>query len=411
MALARIITRSHLCSRELALDLIARGYAVEIVSPDSIPDNLADLELRVEEEPGNQLVASVEAHNGEHTASLEFLHYLKAPMPDFIRRPPEPREAVHFPEPPVSFNVEKSAEPVELPADAPQLAPEAVFPAAEILRDSKIDPKPDSEEGPRLILVPDPLPSPVEPGHDAVVVSTIAKPTIAEIMIAKAMTAKAMTAKAAIAKAAIAKTMLTKATLARTVREWKWHDRPAGWSSWRIALTVVTAVLLALVLTLAMRRTGKASAQSSGPAPTKKVAEASTDMNLLNAMGRKKDAGKNPASLPPTKSDDNSNHTPKKSQVAEAGGATAAFATAGSGAMVSRTHGDDLIARDTVTYLDKPTFDKAASRTKAPQPSVSRQPISGKRDGVIAANTVTNDNPVPKAAKPDSGIKRYSDLK
>src|SRR6266436_3639664 len=135
MALARIITRSHTCSRQLAFDLIARGYAVEIVSPDSIPDNLADLELRVEEDPGNQLVASVEAHNSERTASLEFLHYLKAPMPDFVRRPPpEPHEAVHFPEPPVSFN----AEEVELPAEAPQLAADTASPAAEVLPDSKL---------------------------------------------------------------------------------------------------------------------------------------------------------------------------------------------------------------------------------------------------------------------------------
>jgi hypothetical protein len=89
MALARIITRSHSCSRELALDLLARGYAVEIVSPDSIPDNLADLELRVEEDHGNQLVASMQAHNGDRSASLEFAHHLKAPMVDFIRRPPE----------------------------------------------------------------------------------------------------------------------------------------------------------------------------------------------------------------------------------------------------------------------------------------------------------------------------------
>src|SRR6202030_4582192 len=102
MAWARIITRSRPCSRQLAFDLLARGYAVEIVSPDSIPDNLADLELRVEEDPGNQLVASVEAHNGERTASLEFVHYLKAPMPDFIRRtPPEPHKVVDFPEQPV----------------------------------------------------------------------------------------------------------------------------------------------------------------------------------------------------------------------------------------------------------------------------------------------------------------------
>src|SRR5258706_85490 len=70
MALARIITRSNPCSRQLALDLLGRGYAVEIVSPDSIPDNLADLELRVEEDPGNQLVASVEAHNGGRSTAL-----------------------------------------------------------------------------------------------------------------------------------------------------------------------------------------------------------------------------------------------------------------------------------------------------------------------------------------------------
>src|ERR1700757_2865706 len=110
MALARIITRSNACSRELALDLLGRGYAVEIVSPDSVPDDLADLELRVEEDPGNHLVASVEAHNGEHTAALEFLHYLKAPMPDFVRRPPELHEAAPSSEKPVSFHVEHSAE-------------------------------------------------------------------------------------------------------------------------------------------------------------------------------------------------------------------------------------------------------------------------------------------------------------
>src|ERR1700681_3325286 len=298
MALARIITRSHSCSRQLAFDLIARGYAVEIVSPDSIPDNLADLELRVEEDPGNQLVASVEAHNGERTASLEFVHYLKAPMPDFIRRtPPEHNEAVHFPEPPVSFNAEKSAEPVELPADAPQRAPAVASQTAKILHDSKLDPeldpKPDPDEGARLILPTDPSPSQSvkPPGYDAVAVSTLAKPTTP--------------------KPTIAKLMIAKPTTARTVREWDWRDRPAGWSSWRIALTVVGALLLVLVLAYGMRRTNKASAQSSGPTTTKKVAEASTDMNLWNSIGPKKDVGKNPVSPPATKPDDNSNHMPK----------------------------------------------------------------------------------------------------
>src|ERR1700682_4795286 len=242
MALARIITRSHSCSRELALDLIARGYAVEIVSPDSIPDNLADLELRVEEDHGNQLVASVQAHNGDRSASLEFVHHLKAPMVDFIRRPPEPHEAVHSPEKPVSFNADQNAEVVEPPADAPQLAPETVSPA-EILHDAELTPELNPDDGACPVFTPHQPPSPpVEPpGHVAVVVSTMARP------------------------------MITKPTIAPSVREWKWRDRPAGWPSWHTALTVVSAVLLALVLSYGVRRTNKATANSSGPAPTGKV--------------------------------------------------------------------------------------------------------------------------------------------
>ena len=386
MALARIITRSQSCSRELALDLIARGYAVEIVSPDSIPDNLADLELRVEEDPGNQLVASVEARNGERSASLEFVHYLKAPMPDFIRRPPpEPHKEVHFPEPPVSFNAEQSEEDAELPADVPQQVSAAVSPTAKILDDSKLDPeldpKPDSVEGARLILQPDPLPSlPVDPpGHDAVEVSATARPMIAKQMIAKL----------AIAKLAIA----------RTVREWEWRDLPAGWSFWRIALTVLSAALLALVLGFGVGRTGRASAAQNSAA-------ASTDMNLLNATGHNKDAGKNPVPPPANKSEQNSNYMPKESQVAKA-----AAATADSGAVVPRRHGDDLIARDTVTYFHPRTFDEAGSSAKASHPSATLQPSSRKLDGVIAANTVTNSNPASKAAKQDSSVKYSSDLK
>jgi hypothetical protein len=229
----------------------------------------------------------------------------------------------------------------------------------------------------------------------------MAKPTIAEAMFAKAMFAKRTLVKATISKATLAK-----ATIARILREWEWRDRSAGWSSGRIALIVIGVLLLVLVLGYGMRRTNKASAQSSGSATTKKVAEASSDMNLLNGMGPKKNAETNPLS-PPAKSDGNSNHTPKESQVA-----TAATANAGSGATVARRHGDGLIARDTVTYLSQRTFDEAASRTKISQPSASRQPISRKPASVIAANAVTlDDKPAPKAAKQDSGIKRYSDLK
>src|SRR5271168_5409126 len=126
MALARIITRSHACSRELALDLLARGYAVEIVSPDKIPDNIADLELRVDNPSGDQLIASVDAHGTERSTSLEFVHHLKTPMLDFIRRTPEPAESFHIPDEPVSFDAQSNVDDVGLPADAPLLAARAV---------------------------------------------------------------------------------------------------------------------------------------------------------------------------------------------------------------------------------------------------------------------------------------------
>jgi hypothetical protein len=137
MALARIITRSHAYSRELTLDLLARGHAVEIVSPDKIPDNIADLEIRVDAGPGDQLIASV-----------------------VIRRSPEPREATRIPEEPASFHAEPGIEDVELPATLPQLAPETLSVAAETLH----EPEFDAEAGARRIWLLDTFPSlPVEP--------------------------------------------------------------------------------------------------------------------------------------------------------------------------------------------------------------------------------------------------------
>jgi hypothetical protein len=405
MALARIITRSHPCSRELALDLLNRGYAVEIVSPDSIPDNLADLELRVEEDPGNQLVASVEAHNGERSASLEFLHYLKAPMPDFIRRPPpEPREAVHFPEPPVSFNVEQSAEDVELSVNAPQL-PETVSAAAEIPRDSKLD----SEEGARLTLPPNPLPSlPADlPNHFASASSMITRP---------------------ITRPGPSRPVATAPTTAlpRNVRSsWPQPFDESSGPFRNVALTLASIVLImALGLGFSMRRGSKMAAQGSGAAPAASISRAS--------IVPEKDSGKHqgqvsalPVAPPATKSEGHPDNAPKQSPVAKINNPTVKTPTAAPTAVpieaptkmvrtrVSRRHRGDLIARDTVTYFDQRTFNQAASRAKTSQPSALPQPISRKHDGVIAENTVTvlNNNPDPKAAKPDSAIKRYSDLK
>jgi len=152
MALARIISRSHQCSRELALDLLARGYAVEIVSPDAIPDNLADLELRVEADRANELTASVAAHGGGRAASLDFVHHLKAPMGDFIRRPPLASPNVSLPTQPVSFNAEPDvAEDVALPSENWH-APEPARPKLGILPAPKESARPITP--PKQLLAP-----------------------------------------------------------------------------------------------------------------------------------------------------------------------------------------------------------------------------------------------------------------
>jgi len=405
MALARIITRSQACSRELALDLLARGYAVEIVSPDKIPDNIADLELRVDAGPGDQLIASVEAHDGEHSASLEFVHLLKSPMGDFIRRPPEPRESVDFSEEPVSFNAEPSIEEVELLAAAPQLAAKAVSPAAAILRRPGFDPKTSA----RLISPPEPLPSlPLEPpSHFASEASTIARPTIARPTIARPMIARPTTAPSTMGRS-------------YTIRlRWKplLSGRSVAWY-WRAALSFAAVVLVAMVLGFGIRQTGNASADpssgaSSGAEPVEKIAAPATDVDLLSAADAGKDSGQLPASAvsplttrPALKSDGNSDHAPKESPVAKAAASTANASTARASipsprAKISPKHGDDLVARDTITYLDHRASDKAVSKAEPPRPFARRHPSSRKHRGVIAANSVTylNNKPAPKPAK------------
>jgi hypothetical protein len=417
MALARIITRSHTCSRQLAFDLIARGYAVEIVSPDAIPDNLADLELRVEEDPGNQLVANVEAHNGEHTASLEFLHHLKAPMPDFIRRPPpEPHEAVHFPEPPVSFNADQSAKQMELPADAPQPAPTTVSQTAKILHDSKLAPNPDAEEGARLILPPAPLPSlPSDPPNSVALRPSLTLSMIAEPTTRPAATdpvvARPITARPVTARPVTARPVTDHPTTPAPMTDLRGDDQsslgPQSFDHFTeqfpgVALTLASVVVLiiALIFGFGMHRSGKTAVQSSVAAQDALIPSASIDSEEVLALPRSQaaySAGGHPA------------NAPKESPVSKIDRRSDEAPTT---VPVSHGHRGGLVARDTVTYFDHRAFE-AASRGRTSQNSAHRRPISRKQDGVIAANTVTdlNNNPAPKAAKPESGIKRYSDLK
>jgi hypothetical protein len=385
MALARIITRSQACSRELALDLLARGYAVEIVSPDRVPDNIADLELRVDTAPGDRLIANVEAHDGERSASLEFVHHLRAPMGDFMRRTPAPLEAVHFRQQPVRSNAEPVIEDVELPADAPQPAVKKVSPAAEIPLHRDLDPSP--EEGARPIVPQVPSPPAVKPpGYFAVEDAAMTQATMVSPVPVIVPPREA------------------------TPR----RDRSAGWRL-RATLIFVGMVLLAVVLAFGIRRAGKATEQNSGTLSVDKIAAASADVNPLyvnpldtNPLGVNPmtvgDSGTDPvgpgnvsgSALPPAavNSAGISGHAPEKVQIAKVAG-PAASPQAG----VSRKDGHDFIARDTVIYLDK-RFEpapKAKQATALARRHPKPRPHSG---GVIAANSVTYLNkPAPKAGK------------
>jgi hypothetical protein len=309
MALARIITHSQVCSRELALDLLARGYAVEIISPENVPDNTADLELRVDIGPGDQLIANVEAHDGERAASLEFVRHLKAPTVNFMHGPPEIADAGGLEE------------------DACQIL----------------------------------SPTPVEPaGCFAVEVAASHQPNMAQPTVVE----------------------LTRVEQSRV--------RSTGWP-WRAALTLVLVVLPAVVLVFSVRRTSKAAARTPEVLPAEKIAAPSTGMNPLRAVDAEQDPARDPgqvsaAPLPTAAADSEGNfrHAPTEVQVGKVGAPAASPRTA-----VSR---DDLIARDTVTYLDKRFEPTPKAKPAKPRPAHG--------GGVIAANTVTYLNkPVPKTAK------------
>jgi hypothetical protein len=367
MALARIITRSQACSRELALALLSRGYAVEILSPDKVPDNIADLELRVDTGPGDQLIANVEAHNGERSASLEFVHHLKTPIADFTRRPPKIGRAVSFSSEPVSSGAALRIKDAELPAEAPPPAAGTILSAAGIPLHRDFDPAIDrneidrnekEKEGARLMAAPVLSPPPAQPpGYFAVEDAAVSPPAMAQPRIGPP----------------------TQVTRRR--------DHSAGWPR-RVALTFAAVVLVAVALGFSTHRTSK-SAPPSEASPIQKIAVESIAVSPLSTIGAEKEPARDPGqvsaeALPPSAhgSKGNSRQVPKEAQVAKVRAKTVSPRTA-----VSRKGNDDLIARDTVTYLDKRFQPRAKAKSVKPRlPNGVRTTHDG---GVVAANTVT----------------------
>jgi hypothetical protein len=356
MALARIITRSHACSRELALDLLARGYAVEIVSPDRIPDNLADLELRVDADPGNQLIANVKAHSGERSASIDFVHHLKAPMADFIRKPPQSAVEERFK---VKAEATTGAEVfVEAPKPVSKAAP---IGALSPDRGSNVVERGNS------VLSRDKLPSALAtaPNHSAKGPSIIHAPSMAPLKIARL----------------------------------KQHRRSRSVASlWRAAITLATIVLLAVSLWFGMRHGGKASAKISRSGPARKIATESS--KALAA-----DSPRDPAHSSPAVSD------LKSKSAGTANPASNNFRLSSVRVKKSSKSADsNYVARDTVVYFDKRVAEEAAARTRQAKRLSKQQTHSASHNGgAVAANAVTfDDNSPPETAKQGSSVKAAS---
>ena len=393
--------------------MLARGYAVEIVSPDKIPDNIADLELRVDAGPGDQLIATVETHDGERSASLDFVHHLKAPMVNFMRRSPEIPETVYFPEDPVSFDAEPEIEieDMEQPVAAPQLASETVSVAPETR------PELDPGEGEHLISPLDVSPS-----------SKMEPPIqIAEEYSTGDSTTELPGVQPTIPRPTIVPPTDNQPSMVWPTRESQPFNRSRR-SFRRDAMIFASVMLLALVLGYGIRRSdsNKVSAQNSGAVlseKTEKVAAAATGVNLLNAAAPEKDlekipeedsgkdaskdAGKLALSLAPPpaiKSEGNSSQVPNESQVAKPIIAAARTSIVTAPNKISRRHSNDFIARDTVTYLDK-RF-KPVPKRKSTKKLAHRHPASHKQGGIVAANTVAylNNPPASKTAKRNSAL-------
>jgi hypothetical protein len=375
MALARIISRSHQCSRELALDLLARGYAVEIVSPDAIPDNLADLELRLEADNANQLTASVEAHGGAHAASLDFVHHLKAPMGDFVRRPPQTSPPVSYPAQPVSFNAEPGVEDVELPSESWH-APKPAQPKLEIM--------PAAEESARLITPPEQV-RPLAKGRAKPVrrglTFRLHRPEPKQLLAAAKEIANQVRRgltlrlhrpepKQLLAAAKEIANQVRRGLTLRLHRPEPKQTRVAhsrGWF-WRPGMAFAAVVVLALVLGRGLRWGGATSADpasQAGSAETAAPSEATLPTN-----GEPKHAAA-PSVAPATAGKSET----KSAQISNAPVTPRGHTNSKkSGAVRSRGREDDLVARDTVIYFDR-------SASASPVKDSRRRASSQKKNG------------------------------
>jgi hypothetical protein len=397
MALARIISHSPQCSQALAASLEERGYAVEIVSPDAIPDYTADLELRVETSPDNVLTARVQTHNGPRSASLDFVHYLNPPMPDFRHRP---LEAVELPPPPsVAFNPTPVAD-ASAKAIQPEQAPEDVH----LVPTAPPEPIRFVPEAPAVLAEATPaLPMPTVP--------TFAVSTPSPLPTARPEPARASWPRI---KIVISRSNLEPKPRSGPRLKFKRIPRPAGWFG-RVAVAAAALLLAASLLGLGARRSGNANvasprqdprldtqAQTSQP-PIDQVQPGQPQTDEASSLSAHlNEPVDSPPSVPAIDHAVVSAIEAGKLNGKE-GPSTASSVSAASSVKRAtsrplrrhqRTHRADLVAPNTITYFDRP-----GSKPTVVTPAEQRPAPSQKHGGVVAARSVAalNAKSDPKA--------------
>jgi hypothetical protein len=163
---------------------------------------------------------------------------------------------------------------------------------------------------------------------------------------------------------------------------------------WSASFTFASIVLLALLLWVGIRPSGKA-AQLSRRTGSENVVPASASVNSFSAN----DSAKN-----------NSSHN----GAANSHPGADPSEISGVGDHVSHLRDDDYVARDTVIYLDKRSADEAAAKANLAKHQTRRSPVAHTAgDGVIAANSVIylNGKPAAKTEKQNSVEASGSNLK
>ena len=371
MALARIITRSEACSRELAILLQSRGYAVETVSPDNVPTNAADLELRVDTGSGDRLTASVTARDGERSSTLEFVHQLKSPItaPTAAELPGAP--VVEILAGPVVKSLSdrlvsgqgdgyaKSA----LPQPPRQAALSGLQPVSGLTFASSQIARPATPPLTRWrpirpVGAQSSPPTRIEPRvADARPVVVPAASTLVPTVPATEPAAPIVAAANPSAPAEEVAPVVPQAFPYQT------SERiPSRFGNVALVLTSI-ALLITLVLGFSLYRSKKSLSNTDKVAPSTTSAPASKPQPAIKEVGEIKESNRGSLSA--------------SHRVRHSGG-----------------DDDDLVAKDTVVY-----FDRRAQPTASKQ-STSSSRSRSHRDGAIAENTVTYLNGMAGASKP-----------